>query len=103
MKKYIMSTLLLAGGVFYQTYSADQPDTSCATLCPTCPQKFLNFCKLCKYKDGILKAQCQDADNPGKYITTSCPIDLNGKRKAFISTLEGQLQCQTLSTGEKQN
>jgi len=98
MKKYIISFsigLCIMLGSTHSSAAAADTDSSCSTLCPTCPKKFLNFCRLCTYKKGILEAECQDANKPAAFVTTSCPVIINQNTQPAIDTVDGKLQCDT--------
>jgi len=71
----------------------------CATCptCPTCTKSFLNYCRKCKYENGVLTAQCQDntnTPNKNKTVTTSCPVAIPGNgAKPTLDNVKGSLTC----------
>ncbi|MDR3550593.1 MAG: hypothetical protein P4L31_04225 [Candidatus Babeliales bacterium] len=93
IKKYIISLSMTLFFSLSSNISAVNTDTSCSTLCPQCSQSFLKFCRLCKYKDGILKAKCQNPEKPAKFTTTSCPVIINENTQPAIDDVGGKLQC----------
>jgi len=53
-------------------------DSSCSTICPTCPKRFKDFCS-CHHDlaQKILHVSCQKEDNSQASVTTACPVPNN--------------------------